>query len=520
MIPNDVDNFIFDKNKAIKELHSAIGILRDRGNNEHYYFGIIVPKRTEIKDKKGKFIKEVQENKLLIIWDDHICFEADKMEYFNFKFTDTPLITFSRWDLGEVKKYIDFSGALSDSYEKDVLISPKELFERIRSLYTKYCYLDDERFYDLHALWDVGTYFFPLFENYPYFELNGLRGTGKTKLMRISQGITFNAQEFVNPTPASIFRFVNMNLPTLYLDECEKVFSKSSKADKDNDDLLQLFNSGWQRGSLVPRLEKDESGKWKIMMFRSYCPKMFGSVRGIPDDIPLKDRSITEIMIKAPKEDRRGDLYPDINDKEFLSIRNALYPFALHYWSEIRAKYYGLDGSSLYPDKKKEFKLSNRDWSIWKPLLSISWLIDEELYYKIGHFAEELTQLKETSGIETDSWDYKIIEALLELVNLAGNEKTEIRVSGIKENMKVAEKEIKPSNTYIGRFLNKIGFGSYRKRTGNKGVYYTLDKVIVERVLITQNIVALPTLLPQVTPEEDVVKDNPKVQEVQDMQQV
>lgn len=505
-VDQDMSGFIFDESKITKEKHSATGLIKDFDKNDHLYFGVSVPKKIELRSKKGKFLKEIQKDTHLILWDNHLCFESDKMDNLNVRFTDQPLINVRNWDLTKVKDYIEHQGALQDHYKT---IKPIDLFNKIRDIYKKQCFFDDQRFYDLHAIWDIGTYLLPIFEAYPYFEMNGLKGTAKTKVMRISQGLTFNAELFVNPTIATVFRFVNSNLPTLYLDECENLFNKYGKPDKDNEDMKQLLNAGWQKGACVPRLEKNETGKYKLQMFRAYCPKMFGSIAGIPDDIALKDRTITQVMIKSAKADKRGNLWPNIHSKEFKDIRNSLYPFILKNWENIFSLYdddVSKEEIRVIKPLQKEFDLDNRDWLLWKPLLCIAKFIDKEIYNKLGKFAEDLTKLKETSGIETDSWDHKIINGLLRIVQTTtNNEKVEITVDGIKLNIEFNEKEKRPTNSYIGRLLNRIGFKQFRKRNGEKGVYYYLNKQEIDKILTHQNIVTLVTQATLVTQEEKVM---------------
>ena len=482
------NNFIFDETKITKNNHFALGMFGD-----HYYFGVMIPKEVEIVDKKTKEKKIEQITVPVIVLSDHNFHEISEtfQKKNNVRFSEELLMERNRWNLKEIEDFFTHRG-IKDAYEE---ISFEELFNRIKKLYEKYVYLE-EGYYDLHAVWDIGTYFFNCFEIYPYIELNGLKGTGKTKVMRISEKLTFNGKLFIAPTPATVFRFVERNKPTLYIDEAEKLF-KSYGHKADNSDLVELLNAGYTKAGRVPRVEKDERGKFVIKNFDVYCPKMIASINGMQG--ALKDRCITEIMVKPSHKDNRGDLEPSNHDKEFIKIRNKLYPFALKKAGGIGVQYGCLN---------KEFNLSNRDWQLWKPLLTIAKFISSEVYQKLGKLAEEITLVKE-EVLEEDTWDYKIIESLRCL--LEDDSLTRITVNGIKINISMPDGERKPSNTFIGKYLSRIGLGRYKRRTG-KGVYYEVNRKIVETLLTTQNLVTQATLPTQATqdtltniPEEVVV---------------
>ena len=50
----------------------------------------------------------------------------------------------------------------------EVKIDPAALYRRIRGQWTRYIEFPDDAYYDLVTLWTIGTYFFPLFNAYPY----------------------------------------------------------------------------------------------------------------------------------------------------------------------------------------------------------------------------------------------------------------------------------------------------------------------------------------------------------------
>src|SRR5262249_24865657 len=54
--------------------------------------------------------------------------------------------------------------------------------------------------------------------------------------------------------------------------------------------LRGILNAGYRRGARIPRVNMDKSGKDKIEMFESFCPKAFCGIGTLPET--LADRSI------------------------------------------------------------------------------------------------------------------------------------------------------------------------------------------------------------------------------------
>jgi len=489
-------NFFSDPNLLPKKYNPSVGFFSDK-----YYFGFNLIYPTPMVDSRTGEIIEVDVEKLTWVFEDHSCSIIDnkfikdnRIKLNNVLFQkDMP-----RWSLSEIKSFVEYEG-MPKNYK---VVEPKELFERIRALYKKYVDFSDEESYDLHAIWDIGTYFFTIFDCYPYINLWGLRGSGKSKVMACSSLIAYNPEQFVNMTPATLFRIIEQNKPTLYIDEAENLW-KQEKGEDDTTDIVALLNAGWMKGARVPRMEK-EDGKQVPKYFDVYCPKMLASIKGLKG--ALQDRCITQVMVRASKDDFRGDLWPTEEDEEFQRVRDLLYPFALKYAKQIRYLYSTKDeGQQL----QKEFNLSNRDWQIWKPLLVIAKIIDDELYERLGKYAEKITQEKEIP--EEDDWKTKIYESILEWVD-----SDEVKTYYISDLKKIVDEKFVervdydsygneykryakniPSPSYIGKLLNKIGFKKYRKRSSGK-VGYQLSKKIIFSLLQRQNVVAQDYLVAQV----------------------
>ena len=86
-------------------------------------------------------------------------------------------------------------------------ITAEELADKIKAQYEKFSFFREPTWYKVNSLWDMGTYFFNLFDNFPIKEERGLQETGKTKTMNVSKNMSFNSTDImINPSEATLFR--------------------------------------------------------------------------------------------------------------------------------------------------------------------------------------------------------------------------------------------------------------------------------------------------------------------------
>jgi|TARA_Y100000034_G_scaffold136934_1_gene217306 hypothetical protein len=453
--------FFFEEEKSIKYLHSAVGVF-----NNHYYFGFnIYSRKKRFNKKEEKFYYEYKDNLCLVNSEnDYIDpLEIEKSE--NYKIKGNLFMNESRWELSHMKSYL-----ADNMYD----ISSEKMFNDIKDKYVEYIDFIDEDYYELLTLWDIGTYFFTLFHSYPYIHLHGLKNTGKSKVMQLSANMAFNAQVVSGMTNATLFRIVEQNRPALYIDEFELVHGKESKEDKEFEGML---NNGYKKGLKVPRLEQD--GKtFTPRFFEVYCPKMVANISGLKGALP--SRCIKIVMQRAMKEDPRGDLYPVDNNPIWKHIRNDLYVYTLKNWEQVKFKYDNL---------KKEFDITNRDWELWKPIITMAKHIDEELYKRIGLFAEKFSKKTQMEEEMTDSWDYTLLNVLDQLVEedryyyvkseICSRLDNEFIES--QSNEKVFYKKSRPSPEWVGRTLRKFGVSDYKR--DKKGTMYFLTRVKLSELI-------------------------------------
>lgn len=412
----------------------------------------------EIKKDKKTFTVLSRIDKPLIIFSNGNSEEVNSgfERKYGIQFYSIPNVMKKRWGLNSIKEFLT-----NKNLKK---INKKELFEEVVLKYEKYSFFSNEMWYKIHALWDLGTYFTQLFNAYPIFEQRGSRGTAKTKNMRISSNMSFNATEIMtNPSEATLFRETHDKRPTKYFDEAENLF-RMEKGKPVSDDRVLVINSSYDKSGTVPRQEK-KGNKYYTEWYSTYSPTMVSSINGLFG--ATEDRAIVHICIRAPSEDKRGELEP--SDEEFIDIRNKLHIFQLQNWREIK---------EIYEKYKNITKLRNRDFQIWKPILSLSKFIDEELHNQIIEFSEKVVSRKDAT-ISDSSVTHKLLKICFELINESGK----VYTSSIRERYEYeyGEKYL-PSNNKISRELNNLGLDEFKEHW-NDGNGWRINKIDFERLI-------------------------------------
>ncbi len=261
----------------------------------------------------------------------------------------------SRFSVSGLKRFLD--------EEKDV--NPADIFEQIHRHIRRHIFLKEDEAYSLLALWVMGTYVFRVFRYYPYIHLNAEKRSGKTLLMEILAPLCFNGDMSASSTEAVIYRDVQNNSPTLFLDEVESY----RKEDKDRHAaIISILNSGFQRSGTARRCGGKD--KDKVQTFSTYCPKMFAGINQL-DDV-LRDRTIRiPMMRKLPGE--RVERYCENRDLIRFQerLRDNLYIFGLTYGTEIGGVYQEHSGEIVGLEH-----LSDRELDVWTPIFLLANIVD------------------------------------------------------------------------------------------------------------------------------------------------
>lgn len=151
-----------------------------------------------------------------------------------------------------------------------------------------------EEYYNLVALWIIGTYYHDKFPSYPFLFFNAMKGSGKSRIMRLITTLSKNGDIQNSMTEAVLFR----TKETLAIDEFEGVTRKG------NESLRELLNSAYKRGAKVKRMKqkKTESGTEQVVEeFDVYRPIVLANIWGM--ESVLGDRCIPLILEKSNRKE-------------------------------------------------------------------------------------------------------------------------------------------------------------------------------------------------------------------------
>ena len=291
------------------------------------------------------------------------------------------------------------------------VLTLKDAYELLLKIYKKY--VDwDEKNYSIIALWILGNFFHSVFETFPYLYLNAMKGSGKSRVEKLSAFLT-GGDHTVNISEAALFR---EQLP-LFLDEAENLRRKEKAI------LREVLNVAYKNGGVVIRMKKkDDLGNQEAVKLPVFRPIMIANIDGV-DDV-LEDRCISITLEKSfnPQITKRVELFRlDKHIKKFLEAKCRvvqcrvdilmMYECIAYYFSEYPLDIYTtlhsyiinttLHQSTLNTEELTERvvdtikKIDNagllgRDLEIWLPLFTIAAAISSDLLDNIINTAKEL----------------------------------------------------------------------------------------------------------------------------------
>jgi hypothetical protein len=114
------------------------------------------------------------------------------------------------------------------------------LLNQVKGLVRKHLILDDV-YVDILTLWIAGTWFVPYVQIFPLLLIDAPeRGCGKSQVLDLASFMAYRPLATANITPAALFRVVELEHPTLFIDEADTFIKK-------HDDMLGLINDGYAR---------------------------------------------------------------------------------------------------------------------------------------------------------------------------------------------------------------------------------------------------------------------------------
>jgi hypothetical protein len=300
------------------------------------------------------------------------------------------------------------------------------------------------------AAWTLATWFARTFLAFPRLDVRGERGSGKTKLLSILSGASFNGLLRVSPTPAVLFRLAESLRPTLCLDEIEGL------AKEDRREILAILNAGYKVGGRVDRCEGDEN---TVRSYDIYTPIALAGIQGL--NRVTEDRAITLVLRRA-QDRKRLNSEVNLADQQFVEVRDICYRLALSRWQQVA----DTQAQFVFPDW-----LVGRERELWRPLLAIGTVAEQE-EPNLGVVQDLLTfarqQGEERSGLSEE------MEALLSVLQdkLGVADTIEVSPADICEDLQRSLHWDKaPDPRMVGRWLKRV---KIPKRKTKDGARYSI----------------------------------------------
>jgi hypothetical protein len=208
------------------------------------------------------------------------------------------------------------------------------------------------------VLWVAHTWVVEASDVSPYLSVtSAVMRSGKTQLVGTLRHVVADPWVAIQPSESVLFRRVDSQRPTLFLDEVDTLFR--SKDDR-HEPLRALLNAGNRPGTTVPRMAKKATGEFEIVDFEVFCPKLLAGIGRPP--VTVADRSITIRMEKKLPTDTAARFREKLVVADALEVRQQL---ALWAASGVIEKLRG-----AWPELPEE--LNDRAQDGWEPLLAIA----------------------------------------------------------------------------------------------------------------------------------------------------
>jgi len=169
----------------------------------------------------------------------------------------------------------------------------KRMYDDLKNIIKKFIDTKEEN-YEVLALWIIGTWLHENFPAYPYLFINAMKGSGKTRLLKLIKELSKDGDMLASLSEAVMFRTTG----TLCIDEFESIQSKDKNA------LRELLNTAYKKGGKVKRMkrarQKTAEGIFDnqvVEEFDTFRPIVMANISGMEE--VLADRCITIILEKS-----------------------------------------------------------------------------------------------------------------------------------------------------------------------------------------------------------------------------
>jgi len=370
----------------------------------------------------------------------------------------------------------------------------RENYEEIITILREYCDIKEE-YYSLTSLWIIGTYLHKQFNAYPYLFVNAMKGSGKTRLLKLISELANNGEITAALSQSVLFR--SSNETTMCIDELENIGSR------DKSDLREILNACYKKGSKVKRMKKkktSEGEEYVVEEFELYRPLAMANIWGMEE--VLGDRCISFLLEKSSNiaitklvEDFYDNFAINEVKKRFqcslcsvVTSRNIYKEWNNYIKNKYITTYIHKHITTLTTqdtteqlqlegmfNKIEEAKIEGRNLELFFPLFLIADLIDPKVLEITIKTASEMVKEKKIEEM-TESSDVALIDfiatqelstSFISVRELTNGFKT-FMDSDFSEDMKWL------NNKWMGRALKRLSLIKEKKRISS-GIEIVLD---------------------------------------------
>ena len=319
-----------------------------------------------------------------------------------------------------------------------------DLISEISGFIEQYIVFPDAHTSRVLACYVIHTWSMDYCQVTPYLYVHSPeKGSGKTTLLEVLGKLVRNSLRTSNMTPSTMFAKIELDSPTIMLDEVDTIFASSTVANKE---LRGLINDGYKRGGVAIRRQGAGTQEYNV-----FGPKVLAGIHNgfLPDTIA--DRSIPITLRKKKAGAQVKPFYSSL-------IGNATEPILVKIEEWVEAN--GEDLRNTLPEPIDG--LSDRESEISWPLLAIAekFGIREEIKNSIRSMI-----LVYKAHVAAQDKSVEFLRSMAELFYLEGRKVHTNQVlewlgfTGTKAAVKLAELcaiyRIEPKNVRLGNHVAK-----------------------------------------------------------------
>lgn len=344
--------------------------------------------------------------------------------------------------------------------------NPNKLYQSVVETLKRYIELEEEIDYTLIAAWVVGTYFYPSFSAYPFIHAKAMKGSGKSQFLDLLRQLCFNAIK-AHPTTASLGDTVDALRGTFLIDQADSLHHPNSGQ------LLNLLTDSYKKGGGKRRVTSMDKGKRDVDEFDVYGPKVFASIKELPED--LRDRCLVIRLMRSKKN--FSD--PNEDNDSWLQLRSSLYRFLIGNYSDVANEY--ILRRAVY---KQNNEIVGRPLELWLPFETMLRRLEVGNETIATGKKRFLSQYDYTES-EIGELEIAVIDAVLEKIG-AGESiilgPKEIAEGLEDDDFRDDQRNPNQRSVAVGWAIKKTNISSQKCARKKGGMSYLFEKIKVERI--------------------------------------